>query len=232
MRRAVVLLAARDDVDRATLEAGVRDLAGICATRVGADAVTRAGVRLADDPLEAMLGARDAPGHVDAVIETSLPPSTAPDRFADALHGFGAELEQVAAPGSIAIMTGAAYLVWPDDGRLVLALAARRDPGISVDELRHWWIGRHAALVQELVRPRARGYDQLHVDRDLSRALCEVAGVDYTPYDMFDSIDVDSVADLTESTLMQPDTARRLYEDELGHVDHGSLRGALCAVVT
>jgi hypothetical protein len=49
---------------------------------------------------------------------------------------------------------------------------------------------------------------------------------------MFDSIDVDAVTDLTESTLMQPETAARLYQDELGHVDHSSLRGALCAVLT
>jgi hypothetical protein len=179
-----------------------------------------------------MLGERDAPGHVDAVLEASLPAAARPDCFAEPLRGFGEELERVADPATVALMVGTAYLVWPDDGRLVLALAARRDPAISVPELRRWWIEQHAALVQEVVRPRARGYDQLHVDRGLSKAASEAAGVWYAPYDMFDSIDVDVVTDLTESTLMQPETAGRLYEDEVGHVDHSSLRGALCAVLT
>ena len=230
--RAVVLLAGRAGLDDTALEDGVRELARSCADRLGADAVLRPGVRIAEDPLAAMLGARDAPGHVDAIVEASVPASTDPTRLVEALRGFGAEFERVAEPGTVALMAGRAHLIWPDDGRLVLALAARRDPAITVDELRHWWIEQHAALIQQVVRPRSLGYDQLHVDRDLSRRASESAGLPYVPFDMFDSIDVDAVTDLTQSTLMEPETAQRLYEDEQGHVDHSSLRGALCAILT
>jgi len=231
VQRLAVLFATRDDYERGELEESVRALAASCERLLGPGAVLRPAVRLAEDPLAAMLGERDAPGRVDAVLEASLPPSAPPDCFTGPLRGFGEELERVADPATVALMVGTAYLVWPDDGALVLALAARRDPAISVAEMRRWWIEQHAALVKEVVRPRARGYDQLHVDRDLSEAACEAAGIPYTPYDMFDSIDVAVVTDLTESTLMHPETAGRLYEDELGHVDHGSLRGALCAVL-
>jgi hypothetical protein len=232
VQRLAVLFATRDDQEHGELAASVRGLAASCARRLGPGAVLRPAVRLEEDPLAAMLGDRDAPGHVDAVLEASLPSSAPPDCFTEPLRGFGDELAGVADPTTVALMVGTAYLVWPDDGALVLALAARRDPAISVTELRRWWIEQHAALVQEVVRPRARGYDQLHVDRDRSEAVCEAAGIPHTPYDMFDSIDVDAVTDLTESTLMQPETAARLYQDELGHVDHSSLRGALCAVLT
>jgi hypothetical protein len=232
VQRLAVLFATRGDCEPGELETSVRDLAVSCARRLGPDAVLRPAVRLTDDPLAAMLGDRDAPGHVDALLEASLPASAPPDCFTEPLRGFGEELESIADQATVALMVGTAYLVWPDDGALVLALAARRDPAISVTELRRWWIDQHAALVREVVRPRSRGYDQLHVDRDRSKATCDAAGIPFTPYDMFDSIDVDVVTDLTESSLMQPETAGRLYEDELGHVDHSSLRGALCAVLT
>jgi hypothetical protein len=230
--RLVVLLGARAGLDDASLTAGVRELARSCARRLGPDAVLRPGVRLPEDPLAAMLGDRDAPGHVDAIVEASLPASSDPDRLVAALDGLGAELDAVAEPGTVALMAGPTYLVWPDDGRLVLALAARRDPAITVEELQHWWLEQHAVLIQEVVRPRALGYDQLHVDAELSRRASDSAGLPYAPFDMFDSIDIDTVTDVTESTLMEPQTAQRLYQDELGHVDHTSMRGALCSILT
>ena len=229
--RLVVVFAAFEGMSPTAVEKVLRSARDGLAARLGDGADVRAASRLPDDPLAAVMGGRDAPAPVEAVLEATLAPGTDAEELLDAVKGLGEDLAKVADPTTVALMAGTAYLVWPDDGKLLLALAARRDPSISIEAMRHWWIEEHAELVKQVVRPQSRGYDQLHVERDLSLRASEAAGLPFVPYDMFDSIDVDTVEELTTSTLMEPATAQRLYEDEVGHVDHTSLRGALCRVL-
>ncbi len=231
VQRLVALFAAVDEASPAEVERVLRGARDGIAARLGEGADVRAAFRLDDDPLAEVMGGREAPAPVEAVLEVTLAPGADAEDLIHAVKGLGEELAPVADPSTIALMAGTAYLVWPDDGRLLLALAARRDPSISVAAMRRWWIEQHAELVKKVVRPQSPGYDQLHVERDLSQRASEAAGLPFVPYDMFDSIDVNTVEELTRSTLMEPATAQRLFEDEVGHVDHTSLRGALCRVL-
>jgi hypothetical protein len=229
--RLVVLFATPAGLDGAVLETALRRTRDALAGRLGSGAVVRAAVRIPDDPLVAMMGERDAVSTVEGVLEASLAEGADPERLVAGAAGLAAELRDIAEPGSVCVLAGIAYLVWADDGALLLALGGTRDPSISVENMRAWWLEQHAELVKEVVRPRSPGYDQLHVDRDLSARASDAAGVPYVAFDLFDSIDVNSVEELTRSTLMEPETAQRLFADELGHVDHSSLRGALCRVL-
>jgi len=229
--RLVVLFATPAGLDAAALESGLRRARDGLASRLGADAVVRAAVRVPDDPLAAMMGERDAVSAVEGVLEASLAEGADPERLVSGATGLAGALRDLVEPGSVGVLAGIAYLVWADDGALLLALGGTRDPSISVEDMRTWWLEQHAELIKEVVRPRSPGYDQLHVDRDLSARASDAAGFPYVAFDLFDSIDVNSVEELTQSTLMEPETAQRLFADERGHVDHSSLRGALCRVL-
>lgn len=97
--------------------------------------------------------------------------------------------------------------------------------------MRYWWLYHHGPLGISLTVARApHGYDQLHVDLGMSRKAASTAGFPYVPYDMADSLYISDLDEFVRGTA-DPEIARRLYEDEVGFLDHTSWRGAFADLV-
>lgn len=229
--RLVVLLSLGPQSDRGeaerTLHRGAASLR-LCTQADGG--IVRAAVQIAADPLAAMLAQRGRPAPVDAVVEVTLRGDRPLDQLIDVGRQIGQELRGLVEATASAVLAGLAHLIVAGGGPIFLALAGRKDPATTVDEMRRWWLGQHAALVQRVVRPLPNGYEQLHVDRSLSRQAARAVGFAEEAYDAFDSINAGSVETLLQP-LQDPEIAGALYQDELGHLDHGSFRGALCKVL-
>jgi hypothetical protein len=196
----------------------------------GENASIRTAIHMEDDPLSLLTAQRGEAVPIDSVFEFTLAEGQSPHELITCAEGFMSHFEGLVDPVTSAVLAGAAHLVIEGTGSIFIALAGRRDPGISVGDMRKWWLGQHAPLVQKLVRPQSNSYEQLHVDRDLSQRASEAAGFAYEPYDLFDTITYDEVSHFVD-VLSKEDVSRQLYEDELGHVDHSSFRGAVCRMV-
>jgi len=222
--RAAVILAAAPAAGG--LEAALRGATERARPRLGERGSLRAGIRDAADPLAATMGERGALEPVDAVVELTGAPGATP---ADLVTEVAALLEDLGGaidPTRSAVIAGHAHRFLSDDGALFVALAGFRDPAITMDELSRWWLEQHGPLALRIVDPPPRAYEQLHADHAVSRAASDAAGLPYLGYDMYDTIVVDSMDDLLAAT-MNPEVAAALFEDELGHVDHARLRGAV-----
>jgi hypothetical protein len=193
------------------------------------DARVRLGLRHPNDPLAATMGERALSEPVDGVVEVTLAEGASVDACPAAVTGLAGMLADAINPGRSAAIAGACHRFLHDDGAAMIALAARRAPGTTMDELTAWWL-RHGRLALNIVSPLPLAYEQLHADADVSRAAARAAGVAETPYDMFDTICGVSAEELT-APLVDPEVARQLFEDELGHVDHATLRGAMQRVI-
>ncbi len=216
--------------DGSPTEAGLKACANAMAERMGRDrTVVRLGVRDPDVP-SVWLAQRNDMAPIDAAIEATLKEGDDLETLINGCRGLGRDLEGIADPGTSAVLAGIAYLIIPGSAATFIALAGRRDPRISIEEMRRWWLEQHAVLVQRIVRPVSNGYEQLHVDHELSRRAAEAAGFIVEEYDAFDSIFY-RTADEFLKAATNPQVARRLYEDELGHVDHTSFRGAVCRML-
>lgn len=215
---------------RSPMETRLKACANAMAERMGRDGTSiRLGIRDPDVP-PVWLPQREDLAPVDAVIEVTLKEGDNLDPLINGCRGLGRDLEGIVDPGPSAVLAGIAYLIIPGSAATLIALAGRRDPRISVEEMRRWWLEQHAVLVQRIVRPISDGYEQLHVDRELSRRAAEVAGFVVHEYDAFDSIFYHTAGEFLKA-VTEPEVARQLYEDELGHVDHSSFRGAVCRLL-
>lgn len=227
-----MLLALRAKSDRGEVVASLRRCRASLEVRTRADGGTvRAALKRVGDPLGAMLERRGQPARLDAVIEITLASTCRFARLIDESRHIGVELGGLIEAEACAALAGLAHLIVAGGGPIFLALAARKDPATTVDDMRRWWLEDHAALVRRVVRPFPEGYEQLHVDRSLSRQAARATGFGEEEYDAFDSINASSVDALLQP-LKDPAIAGALYQDELGHLDHGSFRGALCEVLT
>jgi hypothetical protein len=186
----------------------------------------RIGIRHPDDPLAAAMGERRESEPIDGVVEVTLGEGATLDDAPRALASFRDPLAGVADFARSAAVAGTCYRFLAKDGPVFVALAARRDPAITMAELTEWWRDRHGPLALRIVRPAPLAYEQLHADRAASRVCARVAGMGETVYDMVDTISVES-PDAFRQATSDPETAAKLYEDEVGHVDHSSIRGAL-----
>jgi EthD domain-containing protein len=223
--RVVVILAGRDGPDRA-LESAVRAAGTELRRRVGPGGSVRVGVRLPDDPLSQTMGERGELEPVDAVIEATGADDDAPHEVATIVEGLGATLAgEVDATRSV-VIAGRCYRFLSADGPLFIALAGFRDPSITMEQLSDWWLHRHGPLALSIVDPLPRAYEQLHAEQDASRLASEASGFPAVGYDMYDTIAIDSLESLAGS-VMNPEVAVALYDDEVGHVDHARLRGAI-----
>lgn len=218
--------------------AGAEEVAGrlrACAAGIGALAgagggSVRVAMKLPEDPLSRMLEQRGRPAPLDAVLEVTLAQDQPLAALIACSRRLGSEIGSLVDAEASAALAGLAHLIVEGDGPIFLALAARRDPATTVEEMRRWWLEQHAVLVRRVVAPFPDGYEQLHVERALSRQAAEAAGFGPEEYDAFDSINARSVDELLRP-LLDPAVAGRLYRDELGHMDHGSFRGAVCRVL-
>jgi hypothetical protein len=228
--RAAVIVAAGEDAG-ATLERRVAAAAHEARPRLGLEGSVRAGVRDPADPLAATMGERGALEPVDAVIELTGGPAAAPSDLVPEVAALVADLASTIDASRSAVIVGHAHRFLSGEGELFVALAGYRDPAISMDELSRWWLEQHGPLALRIVEPLPRAYEQLHADHEASRAASAAGGLPERGYDMYDTIAVDSMDDLLAAT-MNPEVAAALFEDELGHVDHARLRGAVQRTLT
>ena len=98
-------------------------------------------------------------------------------------------VESVAAPGTTSVMAGATHFMVPiQPGNTFLSLAFRRYPGTSVEQFRTWWHDQHAPMAIPALGEGLLAYDQVHVDREISRAAAKVLGVADVEYDAYDNL--------------------------------------------
>jgi hypothetical protein len=121
-------------------------------------------------------------------------------------------------------------IIEPRPGEVFYSLTFMRNSEIDVADFRRWWLGRHGPLASELLRDDLLGYDQVHVDDQLSRRLCEAAGFDWPGYDAYDNLTWASLASYLKMAD-KADAMQALYQDELGHIDHSTYKGALLAEI-
>jgi len=228
--RLVVALVRRDDVASDALVDAVRAFGGGLRARAPDGVVVRLGVRHPDDPFAALMGERGDVSTIDAVVELTGDEGGSFDALAAAADGLGADLAGVVDAARSSAIAGTCFHVIEGTGAVMVALGGLRAPGTTMEQLSEWWLHQHAPLVMRTVSPLPNSYEQLHADADASRAAAKVAGVGDTHWDMFDSIYVDSVPEFV-ATMSDPQTGATLFEDEVGHVDHASLRGAAQLVI-
>jgi len=229
--RLVALMRIPDGADKKILQAALRAAAEALKGRIGSENVSiRIAVRVEDDPLSGLMAQRGKAASIDSVFEATLAEGQSPYDLIPCADGLMSHFEGLVEPASSALLAGTAHLIIEGTGNVFIALAARRDPGISVGDMRRWWLEQHAPLVKRIVRPQSNSYEQLHVDRDLSRRASEAAGFVFEPYDLFDTVTYDVVSDFVQ-VLSNEEISRQLYEDEIGHIDHPSFRGSVCRMV-
>jgi hypothetical protein len=226
VRARIVVILAGTAGPGAPLESAVRRAGVELRRRAGAGGSVRLGVRLPDDPLSQTMGARGELEPVDAVIETTASDGTEPGEAAAVVEGLLGMLDGQVDPSRSAVVAGRCHRFLSGDGALFIALAGYRDPRISMEQLSDWWLHRHGPLALSIVDPPPRAYEQLHADQDASGLAARASGLSAPGYDMYDTIAIDSLEDLAGS-VMKPEVAAALYEDEVGHVDHERLRGAI-----
>ena len=224
LTRVMWMLSAAPGISRDALKDGLIRHRPALQQRFGKDAELMISIQQLNDPFTMITGARTiAPAA--ATMQLSYPDGWPEADLAQRLKGLAAALSDVVDPSTSDQVHGRAYLVLESPGNAFCGFIGRRDPGKTVQEMRDWWLYHHAPLAQSLTGYSNHGYDQLHVDRDSSKRLCEASGFAYRPFDMADCIDIPNQAEFLSATA-DPEIGRKLYEDEVGFLDHSSWRGA------
>ena len=225
--RLVVLLGLTEGATVDDLEASLRASRPALVGRVPAGAQLRLGVRHPEDPMAAAMGARGTLASLDGVVELTWPESSPLATLVEAAGGLRGALTDPVDPSRCAVVAGRCRRFRSAEGPVMLALAGRRAPGTTMDELSTWWTERHGPLVLQLLGPLALCYEQLHGDEDIAGRAATAIGVAGTRYDMFDTGFFAGMQDFAAPFLRDPEVAAKMYKDELRHVDHDSLRGAM-----
>lgn len=226
------MLERRPEVAEDTFAAAMRSLHDVLAAGTGPSAAIRIGLRDPRDPLadvsEGAIEARIPP--VLGAIEVTVPRAEVPG--VEALAGtIGAHLSGLADRERSAVSVGDVYeIVEPRPGATFLSFAFRRSPGTSVEEFRDWWLGQHAGVAVRLLSPELLAYDQVHVDRGLSERASRSAEIAFHPFDAYDNLTWASI-DQFLASVSRPGGREEMYQDEIGHIDHTSYRGALMELV-
>lgn len=191
--------------DRDELARSVPQAAG----ELGARGIAvRSRVRLADDPTAADPRA-GAPAPA-AVLEF--------DEFSEDAAAVVKMLEGVD-PARSAVVAGqrVELLGVSDDARLVLMLALRRPPHMSLAECHAYWRDHHAPLAMSI--PKLAGYAQHHAQPGESAQAASAAGFGVADFDGVAEIKFASVAELGE-VMANPEVAETAFTDEQRFVDH------------
>lgn len=220
------------DLHRTEFAAGLQQAVGPL-RELAVGGVVRAGTRSPHDPLAEI--AEQTTDHPFGVIEGAVELTfhgTTPAHLADRAGEVATVLDGLIDRDRSALTVGLTRQVLPaTDGSIFLALAFARYPGTSVEAFRTWWLTQHAPLATRLLGPHLRAYDQVHVDRVASRAACHAAGIAYQPFDAYDNLAWSSVDDFLRS-VSEPGGREEMYEDEEGHIDHSTYRGALMVAIS
>jgi hypothetical protein len=161
---------------------------------------------------------------------------TAPEEALGRLCDHSADITTALAPivdlGASRLMAGMTHRVITPaaEGDTFLSLAFRRQPGTSIEDFRAWWLHQHAGVATRHLLPELLAYDQVHVDGALSERASIAAGVTYEPYDAYDNLTWASL-DMCVRSTSKPGSEQEIYEDEIGHLDHSTYRGAIMALL-
>jgi hypothetical protein len=161
---------------------------------------------------------------VDAALEITVE-AAQNDALVDLAGRIGEALRPIVTRG--AAMTGPMHrMVPPRDGMAILSLAFQRAPGTTTEAFQRWWRYQHAEVCIPLMSPELLAYDQVHLDHARSRAVAEAAGFVDRNYDAYDNL---TWADARSQgpSVRDPEIARLILEDEIGHIDHATYRGNL-----
>ena len=225
LTRLMALLSARPGIATHVLGSFLMGRREPLTARFGADAQIVIGIRRNDDPFSQVGGERKIES-ADAILQVSFPGEWPQEDLFRRLSGLADDLQEMVDLHKSALALGRAYLIVERDGPVFCGFLGRRHPDISLEEMRHWWLYHHGPLGVALTGTRSpHGYDQLHVEPDASRKAAAVAGFPYVPYDMGDSLYIEDLDEFVRGTS-DPEVQRQLYEDEIGHLDHSSWRGA------
>ncbi len=213
--------------DMAALEEGLGKAREAILAAAGGNRV-RIGVAMHDPAVDEREGAHDVANwrHVDGAIEVSIP-NDHRAQVPEICTAMRPILDALAKPGSIEVMTGAMHHMVPArEGGAFLSLAFRRYPGTTVEQFRQWWYAQHAPLCIPILGEELLGYDQVHVDPDLTREAAAALGVPFIDYDAYDNLTyrsqegfIISCSDEAGMTL--------IAHDEEGRIDNSSRRHAL-----
>lgn len=213
--------------DMAALEAQLDKAAQALRGAAGGNHV-RTGVAMHSSAVDEREGAHDVANwrHVDGAVEVSIANGgeTAVPAICRAMAPI---LKPMAEPGSLEVMAGAMHHMVPvREGGAFLSLAFKRYPGTSVEDFRTWWYSQHAPLCIPILGEELLGYDQVHVDQEMTRSAAEALGVPYVAYDAYDNLTYRSQEGFLIS-CSDEEGMTRIAADEEGRIDNASRRHAL-----
>ena len=169
---------------------------------------------------------------VDAAIEVTVPNARAPELPAIAA-ALRSPLADLAAPGSIEVMTGPINAIVPARrGDAFLSLAFHRRPYQTASAFSHWWINRHAVMAVPMLGQELLAYDQVHVESDASRAVADRLGVPFVDYAAYDNLTWGDYKTFLASVAGKTEDMALLAEDETDWIESNSHRQRIMRVVS
>jgi hypothetical protein len=172
----------------------------------------------------------DAVSHwrtVDGALEITVPNESADDlpRICRTLRPILADTPDWS---RLEAMAGPVYPMVPArNGNAFISLAFRRFPGRTVQQFRDWWRNQHSQIAIPVLRPQLLAYDQVHVERDASRAAADALGVPACDYDAYDNLTWEDRHAFLDSCTQDPDGMARIRADEIGNIDDTTRRHSL-----
>ena len=202
--------------------------AGDAMRRVAAGHHLRMGVADRHPDLGDWAARGDASGKVD--VDGAVEISISNDRLADIpdiCRGMRPLLAGFADLATLQVMTGPMHHMVPVRvGESFLSLAFRHDPAITPAQMHDWWFNHHAGVAIPVLGEGLLAYDQVHVDRQVSRAAAEALGVVHVDYDAYDNLTwadrYGFMHSISDEVAMGP-----VYADEIGQIDPIDRRSAL-----
>jgi EthD domain len=166
----------------------------------------------------------------DGAVEISLGEDGLSELCAHAGE-FGAVVRPFSDTSRSLVLAGIMHHVFePSDGDVFLSLTFRREPGTTLQEMRDWWLNQHAVVATSFQRPEMIGYDQVHVEHDVSEQASKNAGFDYRCYDSYDNVTWEHFDGFVAS-VVKPGAMEAIRADEEGHLDHSTYIGSLMAPI-
>jgi hypothetical protein len=218
--------------DMAALEKALGNARDTIEVAAGGNAV-RLGVAMHNPEVDEREGAHDVANwrHVDGAVEVSVPNDHAAS-IPGICKAIAPILMPLVAERSIEAMAGPMHNMVPvQSGEAFLSLAFRRYPGTTVDDFQAWWYSQHAPLCIPILGEEMLGYDQVHVDPDMTRRSAEASGVPFVEYDAYDNLTFHSQEGFLKACSDEAGMAL-IAKDEDGRIDNTSRRHALMRAIT
>lgn len=167
---------------------------------------------------------------VDGAIEISVAASRRTE-LPEIARAVSKILVGIAEPASLEVMAGPYYPMVPvRDGGTFLSLAFRRDPATTSAQFQRWWHDQHAVVAIPVLGAGLLAYDQVHVEAAATQELASQLDIAPVAYDAYDNLTwVDRYGYLT--SISDIEGMLRIFQDEIGRIDHRTCRHALMSEV-